>query len=147
MRSDEPGEDEVALLENVGIALYQLRHRTVHTPTSTTVTRRDLVRDLVVDIVDRAAGTATINDVAEQLLVTPSIARRLVTECIYRDLVLRVPADHDRRRYSLHLTEAGIALRDRLRRHYRQAFEHVTRDWPADERLEFARLLHKYAAP
>lgn len=48
------------------------------------------------------------------------------------------------RRTVLQLTPAGLALRDRFRKQQRQAFEHITRDWPEHERLQFARLL-KYA--
>ena len=36
-------------------------------------------------------------------------------------------------------------LLDRFRGQQRQAFKHITREWPRAERVEFARLLRKYA--
>lgn len=142
---DRFGDDGPTLLDEVGLSLYLLRRRTIQTPTQTTTARKDLTRDLIVDVVDRAAETATIETVARQLLVTPSIARRLVTECLYLGLITRVPCQEDGRRYTLSLTPDGAALRDRMQRQHREAFEHITRDWSSGERLEFARLLYKYA--
>jgi hypothetical protein len=34
----------------------------------------------------------------------------------------------------------------RARHQQRRAFEYITRQWDDDERLEFARLLHKYVS-
>ncbi|MFF9060235.1 hypothetical protein ACF09K_16345 [Streptomyces sp. NPDC014882] len=59
--------------------------------------------------------------------------------------LLREASQQDGRRIVLRLTPAGEDLRARFAAEQRQGFEHITADWPAEERLRFARLLVKYA--
>ncbi|MFD3324731.1 MarR family winged helix-turn-helix transcriptional regulator [Streptomyces sp. NPDC058701] len=68
-----------------------------------------------------------------------------VSDCINAGLLVRAASQRDGRRTVLHLTPAGTALRDRFRSQHRQAFEHITHDWPQAKRLEFARMLIDYA--
>lgn len=42
------------------------------------------------------------------------------------------------------MSDEGLAMLAAFRRHQRAAFEFITREWPDDERLQFARLLIKY---
>jgi DNA-binding MarR family transcriptional regulator len=137
--------EEEALLDSVGTTLGRLRRRThlvkvVDPP----VERKDLSRNLVINIVDEADGEITVGGVAEQLGIDPSAASRMVSDLIAHGLLERLASQQDGRRTVLRLTSEGVTARDRFRRQHRQAFEHITRDWPAQERMEFARLLRKY---
>lgn len=69
----------------------------------------------------------------------------MVSDCISNGYLERTASQRDGRRTVLRITPEGLALRDCFRSQQRQAFEHITRDWPEHERLEFARLLLKYA--
>lgn len=133
------------MLDAVGAAFGRLRRRThlvkgVDPP----VDRKDLSRNLVINIVDENDGETTVGSVAEQLGIDPSAASRLVADLISHGQLERLASQQDGRRTVLRLTHAGVAMRDRYRRQHRQAFEHITRDWLPEERLEFARLLVKY---
>jgi len=75
--------------------------------------RKDLSRNLVINIVDEADGQATIGSVAEQLSVDPSAASRVVSELISRGFVERLASQRDGRRTVLRLTPDGVALRTR----------------------------------
>jgi len=146
MRNQESAiEDADALLDAVGTAFSRLRRRTAQVNVDPPVSRKDLPRNLVLNIVDEADGEMTVGGLAEQLTVDTSVASRMVSDCISHGYLVRMASQRDGRRTVLQLTPAGIALRDRFRTQNRQAFEHITRDWPEHERLEFARLLLKYA--
>ena len=97
------------------------------------------------DVVDEGDGATTVGGVALQLGIDASAASRLVADLIAHGSLERTASQQDGRRTVLRLTRDGLALRDRFRSQHRQAFEHITRDWPDAERLEFARLLVKYA--
>jgi DNA-binding MarR family transcriptional regulator len=138
--------DDDELLNSVGGALAGLRRRThlvqvVDPP----VGRRDLSRNLVINIVDEADGEMTVGGIADQLGIDPSASSRMVSDLITHGRLERIASQRDGRRTVLRLTPAGVALRDRIRSQHRQAFEYITRDWPEQERLELARLLLKYA--
>jgi len=139
------GPEADVLLDAVGAAFSRLRRRTAQVSVDPPVSRKDLTRNLVINIVDEADGEMTVGAIADQLAVDPSVASRLVSDCISSGHLARTASQQDGRRTVLHLTPAGVALRDRFRSQQRQAFEHITRDWPDPERLEFARLLLKYA--
>jgi DNA-binding MarR family transcriptional regulator len=137
-----------ALLDAVGAAFARLRRRTMQAPVDPPVGRKDLKRNLVLNIVDEANEAATemtVGRLADHLLVDPSVASRMVSDCISHGYLVRAASQQDGRRTVLQLTEEGIALLNHFRHQQRQAFEYITRDWPAAERLEFARLLLKYA--
>jgi DNA-binding MarR family transcriptional regulator len=135
-----------ALLDSVGAAFAQLRRRThLLKHLDPPVERKDLSRNLIINIVDEADGEVTVGGVAEQLGIDPSAASRMVSDLITHGHLERLASQRDGRRTVLRLTRQGVALRDRFRSQHRQAFEYITRDWPDHERLEFARLLLKYA--
>ncbi|MFJ8863814.1 MarR family winged helix-turn-helix transcriptional regulator [Streptomyces sp. NPDC102451] len=137
-----------ALLDAVGTAFARLRRRTMQAPVDPPVGPKDLKRNLVLNIVDEAAeadAEMTVGGLADHLLVDPSVASRMVSDCISHGYLVRAASQQDGRRTVLHLTEEGTALLNRFRHQQRQAFEFITRDWPEAERLEFARLLLKYA--
>ncbi|MEU0156074.1 MarR family winged helix-turn-helix transcriptional regulator [Micromonospora fulviviridis] len=133
------------VLDAVGAAFARLRRRTALIDVDPPVTRKDMTRNQVINIVDEAAGEITVGGVAEQLAVDPSVASRLVTECINDGYLVRKASQRDGRRTVLELSEAGVRLRDRFRRQHRQAFVKITHDWPELKRLTFARLLIEYA--
>jgi DNA-binding MarR family transcriptional regulator len=137
-----------ALLDAVGTAFARLRRRTMQAPVDPPAGRKDLRRNLVLNIVDEATEAdteITVGGLADHLMVDPSVASRMVSDCISHGYLVRAASQQDGRRTVLQLTEEGVALLNHFRRQQRQAFEYITRDWPAGERLEFARLLIKYA--
>jgi DNA-binding MarR family transcriptional regulator len=140
--------EEQALLDGVGTAFARLRRRTMQAPVDPPVGRKDLKRNLVLNVVDEANADGremTVGGLADHLMVDSSVASRMVSDCIDHGYLVRAASQQDGRRTVLRFTEQGIALLEHFRRQQRQAFEHITRDWPAAERLEFARLLVKYA--
>lgn len=92
-----------------------------------------------------SGGEVTVGAVAERLGVDQSTASRLIAETIREGYIARAPSETDGRRIRLELTEAGRKLAGDARRYQRSVFEDLTRDWPAHEREEFARLLAKFA--
>ena len=133
------------VLNAVGAAFARLRRRTGLVNVDPPVTRRDMSRNQVINIVDEADGEITVGGVAEQLAVDPSVASRLVTECINDGYLVRRASQRDGRRTVLELSEEGIRLRDQFRSQHRQAFVKITHNWPERKRLTFARLLIEYA--
>jgi DNA-binding MarR family transcriptional regulator len=139
------GNPDADLLNEVGPAFARLRRRTTQVPVSPPVEPKDINRNLVLNVIDEAEDEMSVGAVADALGIDPSVASRMVSECISHGYLVRAPAQSDARRAVLHLTEAGLALRDRFRSQQRQAFEYITRDWPDAERRELARLIIKYA--
>lgn len=147
MSSDTRPSSDDALLDAVGAAFGRLRRRThLVKAVDPPVHRKDLSRNLVINIVDEGDGETTIGSIAEQLGIDPSAASRLASDLISHGYLQRMASQQDGRRTVLRLTAEGLAMRDRYRRQHRQAFEYITRDWPPEERLELARLLVKYVA-
>jgi DNA-binding MarR family transcriptional regulator len=94
---------------------------------------------------EAAADEVTVGAVAERLEIDPSTASRLVGHAIDAGLVSRRPSPVDARRANLGLTEAGIRVKqvaDRFRRAY---LDQLMADWKPAERVEFARLLTRFA--
>ena len=145
MESKGRAQESEALLDAVGTAFSRLRRRTAQVDVDPPVSRKDLPRNLVINIVDEAEGELTVGGLAEQLAVDPSVASRMVSDCVSGGYLERAASQQDGRRTVLRITPEGLALRDRFRSQQRQAFEQITGDWPEHERLEFARLLLKYA--
>ncbi|MEV0184731.1 MarR family winged helix-turn-helix transcriptional regulator [Streptomyces sp. NPDC050625] len=129
---------EDAILDGIGPAFFRLRRRT-------STSGKDLTRNLVLNVVAERTGETTVGTVAEELGADQSVASRMVSDCIQHGYLLREASQQDGRRTVLRLTPEGKDLRDRFAREQREAFEHITRDWPAAERIQFARLLVKYA--
>ncbi|GHF63795.1 MarR family transcriptional regulator [Streptomyces mashuensis] len=148
MTKHHPGSAE-ALLDAVGPAFGKLRRSSlldIENPMS----QKDLTRTLVLHHVLEAeqgdAREVTVGAVATHLGTDPSVASRMVSDCISAGYLRRAASQQDGRRTVLHLTPEGRELMARLRRNQRAAFEHITADWPEHERLEFARLMLKYVA-
>src|SRR5918993_1678871 len=139
-----PGDDE--LLENIGTAFSRLRRRTSAVPLDPPVARTDVRRDLLLAIVEEADGLLSVNAVAAALGMERTAVSRLAASCVTDGLVERVASQTDGRSITLRLTQQGREALAGSRHQQRRAFEHITRDWDDDERLEFARLLHKYVA-
>lgn len=109
------------------------------------MTRKDLSRNQVLNIVDESDREVTVGWVAEQLTVDPSVASRMVSDCIDAGYLRRVASQADGRRTVLELTATGIAKLEQYRSQHRQAFVAITQSWPVAKRLQFARLLIEYA--
>jgi len=146
MTKREPmAEDE--LLDAVGPAFGRLRRSSL-LDAEDPISQKDLTRTLVLRIVQDAerenADEVTVGAVAQHLGVDPSVASRMVSDCIATGYLIRAASQHDGRRTVLHLSRQGRELMARLLRHQRSAFESVTADWTSRDRLEFARLMLKY---
>lgn len=143
--SAPPNVDE--LLSAVGPAFSRLR-RSALLKVEDPFPRKDMTRTLVLSLVEEAAEHTeqeiTVGTIGERLAVDPSVASRMVSDCIQAGYLLRVASQLDGRRTILQLTVDGERMLESFRHHQRSAFEYITRDWPQSERLEFARLLIKY---
>ncbi len=108
----------------------------------------ELSQILVVQAVEAQTAhgaTATVGAVAEALAIEPSTASRLVAQTIRAGYLARTVSQTDGRAAQITLTPAGQELAEEARRYQRAVFEKITRDWPADERQEFAHLFVKFA--
>ncbi|MEC5183054.1 DNA-binding MarR family transcriptional regulator [Cryobacterium sp. MP_3.1] len=141
----DPNKTPDALLDDVGAAFSRLRRRTNQALTDHGMTKRDLTRNLIINVVDEADGEMTVGAVADQLNVDPSVASRMVTDCIDSGYLQRAASAADGRRTVLRLAPAGVELRDRFSRLQRETFEQITSAWTDADRLELARLLTRYA--
>ncbi|WP_217712043.1 MarR family winged helix-turn-helix transcriptional regulator [Kitasatospora sp. NA04385] len=144
--TDDPRQPS-GLLDDVGPAFSRLR-RTAALSVEQQVSRKDMTRTLVLNVVldgpEHDGQEVTVGVVAERLAVDPSVASRMVSDCIAAGYLRRAASQRDGRRTILELTDEGHLVLARFRAHQRSAFERITRDWPERERLEFARLLIKY---
>ena len=139
MQTAEDSPEEInALMNGIGPAFSRLRR---HAPAG----RKDFSRQLVLNIVAEGSGEITVGAVAEQIKVDPSVASRMVTDCIAAGYLRRSASQQDSRRTVLQVTGEGEALRESFASQQRQAFESITAHWPDHERIQFARLLHRYA--
>jgi DNA-binding MarR family transcriptional regulator len=132
------------LLENIGTAFSRLRRRTSSVPLEPPVARTDVRRDLLLAIVEESDGLLSVNAVAAALGMERTSVSRLAASCVTQGLVERVASQTDGRSITLRLTQQGRNVLAGARHQQRQAFEYITREWDEDERLHFARLLHKY---
>ncbi|MFF4217062.1 MarR family winged helix-turn-helix transcriptional regulator [Streptomyces nondiastaticus] len=162
------GKTADELLNAVGPAFGKLR-RSALLEVDEPISQKDLSRTLVLRIVleaeqstaqgasesEGASGGAsagpgaseiTVGAVARHLGVDPSVASRMVSDCISSGYLIRAASQQDGRRTVLHLSPEGRELMARFSRHQRAAYECITADWPEHERLEFARLMLKYVA-
>jgi len=134
-------------LDAVGPAFSRLR-RASALNAQTQVSRKDMTRTLVLNIVEEGpeedGQEITVGVVGERLAVDPSVASRMVTDCISAGYLVRAASQQDGRRTILQMTDEGMDMLAAFRRHQRAAFEFITRNWPEKERLQFARLLIKY---
>lgn len=135
------------LLDAVGPAFGKLRRSSL-LDVENPISQKDLSRTLVLNIILEAeqddGREVTVGAVADHLSVDPSVASRMVSDCISAGYLIRAASQQDGRRTVLHLSPDGIDLMKRFRRHQRSAYEYITADWPDQERLDFARLMLKY---
>lgn len=82
-------------------------------------------------------GTATINDIAQELRIDQSGASRLMSQAIAAGYVQRDRAESDGRARECGLTTAGEDLLAEARAWQEDAFARLTSDWSADERDRF----------
>ncbi|WP_354245184.1 MarR family winged helix-turn-helix transcriptional regulator [Agromyces sp. PvR057] len=139
-----PSDDE--LLESIGTAFSRLRRRTSSVPIDEPVARTDVRRDLLLAIVEESDELLSVNAVAAAMGMERTAVSRLAASCVSDGLVERVASQTDGRSITLRLTSRGREVLANSRQQQRRAFEYITRDWDDDERLEFARLLHRYVA-
>ncbi|MFD7324999.1 MarR family winged helix-turn-helix transcriptional regulator [Streptomyces sp. NPDC059875] len=135
------------LMNAVGPAFGKLRRSSlleVQDPISQKDLSRTLVLRIVLDAEQEDTGEVTVGSVARHLGVDPSVASRMVSDCISAGYLVRAASQQDGRRTVLHLSPEGRELMTRFGRHQRSAFEYITGEWTEHERLEFARLLLKY---
>jgi DNA-binding MarR family transcriptional regulator len=142
----ESQHDEDQLLEGIGTAFSRLRRRTANAPVEPLVARTDFRRDLLLTVIEEADGRLSVNGVAAELAMERTAASRLVTHGVENGFIERVASQTDGRSITLRLTPHGREVLEDSRRQQRQAFEYITRDWTRDERMQLARLLHKYVA-
>ena len=138
------GAEADALLNAVGTAFSKLRRRTMSVPVDPPVHRSDLRRDLVLTAVQEVGDGLSVGDLADKLMIDSPAASRQAAGLITAGYLIRIASQADGRRTVLQLTPAGVRALAHSRRQQRQAFEFITRDWPAEERLQLARLLIKY---
>lgn len=130
-------EDDTTLLDRVGPNFSRLRR---HAPTS----RRDASRLLILNLVADATGEMTVGALADHLTTDQSVASRMVSDAISNGYLRRAVSQQDGRRTVLEVTPQGHALRVHFAAQQRQIFENITAQWPDSERVQFARLLHRY---
>jgi len=139
-----PGDDE--LLETIGTAFSRLRRRTASVPVDPQAAPADVRRDLLLAVVEESDGLLSVNALASALSMDRTAVSRLAAACVTQGLVKRVASQTDGRSITLRLTSRGREVLRQSRQRQRQAFDFITRDWEPEERLQFARLLHKYVA-
>ena len=139
-------DEEEELLDTIGVAFSRLRRRTMGAPVDPPVAPTDLRRDLLLTVVEESGGGLSVKSAAAALMMERSAASRLAAWCVEQGLVERVASQADGRSILLLLTEHGRQVLRHSRHQQRQAFEYITREWSRADRLEFARLLHKYTA-
>ena len=140
-----PPTDE-ELLETIGTAFSRLRRRTASVPMDPPAARTDVRRDLLLAVVEESDGLLTVNAVSAALSMDRTAVSRLAAACVSQGLVKRVASQTDGRSITLRLTTRGREVLRQSRQQQRQAFEYITSGWDAQERMQFARLLHKYVA-
>ncbi|MEV5974248.1 MarR family winged helix-turn-helix transcriptional regulator [Streptomyces sp. NPDC051921] len=148
MTKREP-ETAEELLNAVGPAFGKLRRSSlleVEDPISEKDLSRTLVLRIVLDAEQEDTGEITVGAVGRHLGVDPSVASRMVSDCISAGYLVRAASQQDGRRTVLHLSPEGRELMARFGRHQRAAYDFITADWTEHERLELARLMIKYVA-
>ena len=138
--------DDDQLLESIGTAFSRLRRRTSSVPVDPPIARTDVRRDLLLTVVEEADGLLSVNGAAAALAMERTAVSRLVATCVEQGLVERVASQTDGRSITLQLTPRGREVLRQSRHQQRQAFDYITRDWSQEDRVQFARLLHRYVA-
>ncbi|RFU37001.1 MarR family transcriptional regulator [Actinomadura logoneensis] len=155
-----PDAEADAPLSDIALALFHLRRvwarpdlmKKIRAQTSAGPGGRPLQLSnlMVVHAVAALAECAdgpevTVGAVAERLEIDPSTASRLVGHAIDAGFVSRRPSPVDARRANLGLTDAGRRLRQVAERFRRAYFDELMSGWTDREKVEFARLLTRFA--
>ncbi|MEV8633598.1 MarR family winged helix-turn-helix transcriptional regulator [Streptosporangium sp. NPDC051023] len=133
-----PEPDDKTLLHQVGPALSRLRRRAP-------ADRRDLTRNIVLNVIADAPEEITVGAVAAEMGVTQPVASRAISACIAEGLLRRTASQADGRRTVLELTQAGEVERRRFASEQSDAFECITSAWDPAERRQFAQFLIRYS--
>lgn len=88
-------------------------------------------------------STISMGELSERLEVAGSTATRMVDQLARRGLVLRAPAEEDRRVWSVRLTQYGREVRARLEEKFRHFFLVLTERFPEEERENLASSMEK----
>jgi DNA-binding MarR family transcriptional regulator len=99
---------------------------------------------LLYAIAGNGRDEVTVGAVGEWLFIDPSRASRMVSAAIAAGHVRRFASQADGRRTVLELTPAGRAILEQSERFRQAHYARVMAQWPAQERVELARLLHKF---
>ena len=74
----------------------------------------------------------TMRELSERMSVANSTMTRMIDQLVRRELVHREASPDDRRVVRARLTAAGLALRGRIAQKYRQFFETMLKEIPAE---------------
>ncbi|HEY6578043.1 MAG TPA: MarR family transcriptional regulator [Rhizomicrobium sp.] len=103
---------------------------------------------LVVDAIDEGSESGappTVGHIARLLDVHPSRASRMVKSAIRAGIAVRVASQDDGRQSCLELSARGRKIAKALRGARARYFAIRMKGWPRTDRLEFARLLVRFA--
>ncbi|MDQ1124128.1 MarR family winged helix-turn-helix transcriptional regulator [Microbacterium trichothecenolyticum] len=99
----------------------------------------------LLDALVAAAGSLSVSEIADAVGVDQPRASRLVQQATQTGLVAREPDPDDARRTRVRLTAAGEDMITGFRGRRRDAVRSALESFTDDERVEFARLLAKFA--
>lgn len=154
MTGASPDQPDVAAgAADGGPALFRLvrfwsRRWTMRASEELTGQMRHVQHILVAEAVDtasRSSAEATVSAVAHQLGLDHSGASRMVSDAVAAGYLTRVPAERDRRRACLQLTQNGRDLLTGARGWQRRVFDELTSTWDEQDRRQFAAYLRRLA--
>lgn len=99
----------------------------------------------LLDALVAASGSLSVSEIAEAVGVDQPRASRLVQQAAQMGLVAREPDPDDARRTRVRLTPEGEGMVSGFRGRRRDAVRSALESFTDDERVEFARLLGKFA--
>ena len=88
----------------------------------------------------------SMGDLSERLEVAGSTATRMIDQLARKDLVLRAPAEEDRRVWSVRLTPKGREVRAHLDEKFRHFFFALAERFPEEERGSLVSSMEKVTA-
>ena len=138
-------EQDVATVERAMVAIRRSQTRR----TLARLANANTTGTEVLDVIEEAEETgapATVTSVAAALSVDQPRASKLVAAAVEAGLVRREADQKDGRRALLVRTPEGQHVSAEIHAFRRQAIDAAMKDWPDDERAEFARLLTKFVA-
>ena len=91
-------------------------------------------------------STISMGELSERLEVAGSTATRMVDQLARKGLVLRAPAEEDRRVWSVQLTPKGKEMRAHLEEKFRHFFFALAERFPVEERGDLVSSMEKVTA-